>query len=208
MAARLRSKTTREAAPGAVLPRLLGDTDMKTAAFAALALTLAFTTAHAATPATASPVTPSLQASVIDHVGINVPDIDAATAFFNELVGAKVISDVRPGAIPAEWKASFNWRESSELQRFTMLQLNGGSKIELFQYQGPQIDHQPPHEDDIGATHIALRTTDIDRSLAVVKARGLKVLNEPITNPDGIRWFYVLTPWGSQLELVSLPAAS
>lgn len=182
---------------------------MKTSALTALALGLAFSLgAQAATTTATVPATPALQASAIDHVGINVPDIDTATAFFNELIGAKVISDVRPGAIPAEWKASFNWRQSSELQRFAMLQLNGGSKIELFQYAGAQIDHQQPHEDDIGATHIALRTNDIDRSLAVVKARGLKVLNEPITNPDGIRWFYVLTPWGSQLELVSLPAAS
>ena len=54
---------------------------------------------------------------------------------------------------------------------------------------------------------MALRTNDIDHSLTVVKAKGLKVLNEPITNPDGIRWFYTLTPWGSQLEFVSLPVA-
>lgn len=181
---------------------------MKTFALTALALSLAFSVGAQAATSAPKAQAPALQAAVIDHVGINVPDIDAATAFFNELVGVKVLSDTRPGPIPAEWKASFNWRESSELQRFAMLQLSGGSKIELFQYQGAQINHQQPHEDDIGATHIALRTPDIDHSLAVVKALGLKVLNEPITNPDGIRWFYVLTPWGSQLELVSLPAAS
>jgi catechol 2,3-dioxygenase-like lactoylglutathione lyase family enzyme len=179
------------------------------ASFAALALTLALgTQAQAATAPTTTATVPAIQVSAIDHVGINVPDIDAATAFFNDLIGAKVISDGNPGAIPAEWKAQFRWHESSELQRFAMLQLNGGSKLELFQYKGAQINHQQPHEDDIAATHIALRTQDIDHSLAVVKARGLKVLNEPITNPDGIRWFYLLTPWGSQLELVSLPAAS
>jgi len=185
---------------------------MKIIPFAALALSLAFSVGAQATPASspaiADPSVPALQVSAIDHVGINVPNIDVATAFFNELLGAQIISDVRPGAIPAEWKTRFNWRQSSELQRFAMLQLNGGSKIELFQYKGAQINHQLPHEDDLGATHIALRTPDIERSLAVVKARGLKVLNEPITNPDGIRWFYVLTPWGSQLELVWLPAAS
>lgn len=182
---------------------------MKIVTFAALALTAAFgLNAQAATPSSVSALAPAIQASAIDHVGINVPDIDAATAFFNELIGAKVISDVRPGAIPAEWKAQFHWHESSELQRFAMLQLNGGSKLELFQYQGAQISDQQPFEDDAGASHIALRTNDIDKSLAVVKAKGLKVLNEPITNPDGIRWFYMLTPWGSQLELVSLPVSS
>lgn len=180
---------------------------MKAAPLTTLALSLALALgAQAATPSSQSTSQPALQASAIDHIGINVPDIDAATAFFNDLLGATTISDVRPGVIPEQWKANFRWRQSSELQRFVMLQLNGGSKIELFQYQGAQINHQQPFEDDIGATHIALRTADIDRSLAVVKAKGLKVLNEPITNPDGVRWFYVLTPWGSQLELVSLPA--
>jgi catechol 2,3-dioxygenase-like lactoylglutathione lyase family enzyme len=181
---------------------------MKAGHFAAIALSLALGfNAQAATPSPVSAAKPALEASAIDHVGINVPDIDAAVSFFNELVGAKIISDSRPGTIPPEWKAHFNWRQSSDLQRFVMLQLEGGSKIELFQYTGKQINQQQPQEDDIGATHMALRTSDIDHSLAVVKSKGLKVLNEPITNPDGIRWFYALTPWGSQLEFVSLPVA-
>jgi catechol 2,3-dioxygenase-like lactoylglutathione lyase family enzyme len=182
---------------------------MRIVNFTTLALAAAFSlNAHAATTSSVTTPTPAIQTSGIDHVGINVPDIDAATAFFNELIGAKVIADGRPGAIPAEWKAQFHWRASSELQRFAMLQLSGGSKLELFQYQGAQINHQQPFEDDAAATHIALLTNDVDKSLAVVKAKGLKVLNNPITNPDGIRWFYMLTPWGSQLELVSLPASS
>lgn len=180
---------------------------MKTARLALLGFSLAATSiAQAATPASPAAAPEALQVSAIDHVGMNVPDIDSAVKLFTDLVGAKVISDIRPGAIPAEWKTQFSWNQSSELERFVMLQLEGGAKVELFQYKGPKINHVQPHEDDIGATHFALRTTDMARSLAVIKAKGLKVLNEPITNADGVQWFYFLTPWGSQIELVSLAA--
>jgi len=33
----------------------------------------------------------------------------------------------------------------------------------------------------------------------------MRVLNDPITLPDGETWFYFLTPWGSQIELVFAP---
>lgn len=170
------------------------------------ALTLATATLANAAPATAATAMPDvLEAAAIDHVGMNVPDIDSAVAFFSDLIGATVISDMRPGNIPAEWKTRFRWHQSSELERFVMLQLKGGAKVELFQYRGQEINHEQPHEDDIGASHFALKTSDIAHSLKVIKARGLTVLNDPITNPDGVQWFYFLTPWGSQIEMVALP---
>ena len=89
-----------------------------------------------------------LQISAIDHVGINVPDIDEATRFFSALTGARVISDISPGKIPDQWKSQFRWHRSSELQRFVMLQMDGGAKLELFQYQGSEINQVQPHGDD------------------------------------------------------------
>jgi len=63
--------------------------------------------------------------------------------------------------------------------------------------------HAQPHEDDAAATHIALRTQDIQASYRALKKAELKTLNEPVTNADGTQWFYFLTPWGSQIELVA-----
>ncbi|PWK33506.1 catechol 2,3-dioxygenase-like lactoylglutathione lyase family enzyme [Cupriavidus plantarum] len=151
----------------------------------------------------AIPATTTLQVSTLDHVGMNVPDIDAAVTFFSDLFGARIVSDMHPEGIPAAWKTQFRWHPTSDLKRFVMVQLTGGPKVELFQYEGPDIDRSHPHGDDIGASHIALRTDNIARSLSIVKAKGLKVLNEPITNADGVQWFYFLTPWGAQIELVS-----
>jgi catechol 2,3-dioxygenase-like lactoylglutathione lyase family enzyme len=177
----------------------------------ALSTALALTAQAATSPPASEPAmlsnTSSLQVSVIDHVGMNVPDIDAATRFFSELMGARIVSDMSPGNIPDQWKAQFRWHGSSELQRFVMLQMAGGAKLELFQYRGAQINPAQPHGDDAGASHVALKTDDIDRSLALLRGKNVIILNEPVTNPDGVRWFYFQTPWGSQIELVSLPGA-
>lgn len=183
---------------------------MNTLHWALLAATLPLAAGTLAAPST--PQSPPamnsaapLQVSAIDHVGINVPDIDEATRFFSALMGARVISDISPGKIPDQWKGQFRWHRSSELQRFVMLQMDGGAKLELFQYQGSEINQVQPHGDDAGASHVALRTADIDGSLATLKRLNVTILNEPITNPDGVRWFYFQAPWGTQIELVSLP---
>lgn len=186
---------------------------MNTLKSTVLALSVAFAVSAQAAPPTPQGETAmnsgksSLQVSTIDHVGMNVPDIDEATRFFSDLMGAKVISDMSPGSIPDQWKQQFRWHASSNLQRFVMLQMAGGAKLELFQYHGADINPAHPHGDDAGAGHVALQTDDIDRSLALLKSKHVTILNEPVTNPDGVRWFYFQTPWGSQIELVSLPDA-
>jgi catechol 2,3-dioxygenase-like lactoylglutathione lyase family enzyme len=143
----------------------------------------------------------------IDHVGINVPDVNAVSAFFADLLGAGVVSDMRPGKIPDAWKTAFHWHKSSEIERVVMTQLADGSKIELFEYSGPEISRVSPHEDDAAETHIAPKAIDIDHSIALLRERKLRMLNDPGTLSDGERWFYFLTPWGSQLELVFPPGS-
>lgn len=153
-------------------------------------------------PAFSAAPTPLVTISGVDHVGINVPDLSKAITFFQTTFGATLESDITPGAIPDEWKAAFSWHQSSDLKRFVMMRLPDGTGVELFQYSGAQIDHARPHQDDDAATHVALRTHDVLSSFKAVQKAGLKTLNEPVTNADGTQWFYFLTPWGSQIELV------
>lgn len=156
----------------------------------------------------AVPATSVLDAPEFDHVGINVPDAEAAAAFFHDLIGTEIVLDLRPGDPSADWKARFRWHPSAKLLRLLMIRTPGGSRIELFQYDAPDAAREQPHQDDPGATHIALKAKNIDRSIAVLKQHGLRVLNDPVTRPDGTRWFYFLTPWNSQIELVFPAAAS
>jgi catechol 2,3-dioxygenase-like lactoylglutathione lyase family enzyme len=146
-----------------------------------------------------------LRVAGVDHVGINVPDAQAAADFFHDLIGTRIVSEMHPAPVSADWKKRFRWHASTRIKRLVMLQALDGSKIELFEYDAPRGSKRQPHEDDAGATHIALKALDIPHSQAVVKRRGLRVLNDPVTLPDGTRWFYFLTPWGSQIELVFAP---
>lgn len=158
--------------------------------------------------AAAMPPLPATQLETggIDHVGINVPDADAAIAFYQDVLGATVLSDMRPADPGPAWKRRFRWHASARLRRLVMLAIPGGAKLELFEYETPDGARDHPRQDDAGATHIALRARNLDRSIAVLKAHGLTILNAPVAMPDGSRWFYALTPWGAQMELVFPPA--
>jgi catechol 2,3-dioxygenase-like lactoylglutathione lyase family enzyme len=175
---------------------------VRTGGILAIALLGASLTA-AAPPSSSQPVAGgALQVRGIDHVGVNVPNAGAAAAFFRELIGTRIVSDVRPRPVSAAWKQRFRWHPSTTIRRLVMLEAADCSKIELFEYAAPQATREQPHEDDPGSTHIALKARDVDRSIAVVKRHRLRILNDPVALPDGSRWFYFLTPWGSQLELV------
>ncbi|WP_395396925.1 VOC family protein [Novosphingobium sp. BL-8A] len=141
----------------------------------------------------------------IDHIGINVPDAGKSAQFFHDLIGTRVVSDWRPAPVKKQWKRRFRWHAGARLNRLMMIEARDGSKIELFEYASPIASHKQPHEDDASATHIALKAHDPARALAAVRAIGLPVLNDPVTLSDGSRWFYFLSPWGSQIELVFPP---
>lgn len=158
--------------------------------------------ASIAAPAFSAGQTPLVTISGVDHAGINVPDLNKAITFFQTTFGATLASDIAPGAIPDAWKAAFSWHQSSELKRFVMMRMPDGTGVELFQYSGEQISHARPHQDDDAATHIALKTHDVTSAFHAIQKAGLKTLNDPVTNADGTQWFYFLTPWGSQIELV------
>jgi len=167
-----------------------------------LASSLLLGAASIATPAFSAVQTPLVAISGLDHMGINVPDLDKAILFFQTTFGAVLESDITPGAIPDTWKTAFHWHPSSDLKRFVMMRLPDGTGVEIFQYSGAEIGHDRPHQDDDAATHMALKTRDVPASFRAIQQAGLQTLNEPVTNADGTQWFYFLTPWGSQIELV------
>jgi len=90
-----------------------------------------------------------------------------------------------------------------------MLRAGDGPNLEIFQFDSVEGSKQQPYFDDLGATHIAFYTDDIDASAAALRGKGIEVLTDPIVNTSGPTsgetWFYFKTPWGSSIELVSYP---
>jgi catechol 2,3-dioxygenase-like lactoylglutathione lyase family enzyme len=145
----------------------------------------------------------------VDHVGINVPDLDQAVRFFSDVLGCTPVTEIGPLPLDSAWKERYRIRQSAEVKRIVALRAGNGSNIELFQFDAPEGSKEQPFGDDIGATHIAFYTSNMQASVAALRVKGVHFLNDPIvitTGPTaGETWVYFLTPWGSKIELVSYP---
>jgi catechol 2,3-dioxygenase-like lactoylglutathione lyase family enzyme len=143
----------------------------------------------------------------LDHVGMNVPDIDSAIHFFTDVMGFTPVTEIGPLKLDDAWKKRYRIRKNAEVKKIVMIQAGSGASIELFEYKSADRNKQLPYGDDLGWFHIGFYTDDIDKSVAYLKSKGVNVLNDPIkitTGPTaGETWVYFVTPWGLQIELVS-----
>ena len=155
------------------------------------------------------PGIPSLRGH--DHTGITVPDLDAAIAFFVDVVGCEFVTRFGPfrddaGSFMAD---TLNVHPRAVIEQIALLRCGMGSNIELFQYSAPDQRHAIPRNSDIGGHHIAFYVDDIVAAVAYLKGRGVTVLAGPLPVTEGpaagqtINYF--LAPWGLQLELISYP---
>lgn len=158
--------------------------------------------------------TPSVDAQAvqvrgIEHVGINVPDMDAAIRFFSSTFDFTPVTEMHDLPVNAAFKKLYHMHDSAQVKRLVMMRAGNGANIELFQYDSPEAAKEERYYDDAGLTHIGFYTDDIDGAVAALRARGIKVLNDPIVMTQGPTagksWTYFLTPWGTKLELVSYP---
>jgi catechol 2,3-dioxygenase-like lactoylglutathione lyase family enzyme len=135
----------------------------------------------------------------MDHVGIVVDDLAAATEFFVEL-GLE---------LQGEWSA-----EGRSVDRIVglegvrasvaMMQTpDGNGRLELTQF------HSPSHQDDNGHApanapglrHITFAVEDIDAVLARLRAQGAKLVGTLERHGDSYRLCYVRGPAGIIVEL-------
>jgi catechol 2,3-dioxygenase-like lactoylglutathione lyase family enzyme len=153
--------------------------------------------------------------SRVDHVGITVPDLDAAVRFYCNVFGCTECFRMGPfdarelPAVPdgRDWGAAHVNVPDARF-RFVMLQLGPNLMLELFQYDRPtNRREQLPRNCDLGGHHLALKVQDIDRAIEYLKGQsGVNVMEGPIVVTDGpcagMRVIYFLDPWGNQMELV------
>lgn len=149
----------------------------------------------------------------IDHVGVTVPDIDAATAFFTAAFGAVALYDVQPADAPpmagGETEHQLGLPVGTRIVHMRLLRIGASAGIELFQIEG--ADQAPAAGiADLGLQHIAIHTDDIDAAASRFEAAGGTLLSDPhpLANQEdrpGNRGVYGRTPWGTLIELIQLP---
>lgn len=149
----------------------------------------------------------------IDHVGVTVPDVEAATAFFSHALGAETLYDTLPrGEGPKggeETTSRLGVAPGTEQVAVRMLRLPHGPGLELFEFRGPQ-QREAAVPSDIGWQHLACYVEDLRVACTAVREAGGTVLSEPhpLPGPEAgprNRFVYCRTPWGSTLELLTYP---
>ena len=132
----------------------------------------------------------------IHHIGINVPDLEAARRFYETVFGFEVIGVDRWDEGNADINAYVGMDESAA----NSYMLRGANTyLELWNYQVPASTSDPSERlaSDHGYTHVCFTLTDFDQVLdALLKAGGSLI--KPLTNarPGGAKIHYCRDPFG------------
>ncbi len=135
----------------------------------------------------------------MDHVGIVVEDLAAATAFFVEL-GLEL-----QGAGPVEgaWVDRVVGLEGVRAEIAMLETPDGHGRVELARFRAPPSpggDRQAPANAP-GIRHLTFAVDDIDAVLARLLARGAELVGEVERYRDIYRLCYVRGPEGIIVEL-------
>ncbi|WP_448256910.1 PCC domain-containing protein [Microbacterium aurum] len=149
----------------------------------------------------------------VGHIGVTVPDLEAATRFFRSAFGARVAYDgltrddePRRGA---EVERQLGLPAGAAIVAQRMLQIGTGPGFEVFEVETADRQ-QPAGLADLGWGHVALLVDEIDPVIARAVAAGAEALSAPHGNSrhedtPGNASVYLRAPWGSIIELQALP---
>lgn len=146
-----------------------------------------------------------------DHIGFTVPDMEAATRFFVDVIGCTLAFEIGPFQSDTDWmQVQLGVPPRAVLRKLRMLRCKNGPNFELFEYEVDGAVLVPPGNSDVGGHHLGFYVADMTAAVAYLKSHGITVQGEPVTMETGpskgLTWVYFLSPWGMQLELVSYPS--
>jgi catechol 2,3-dioxygenase-like lactoylglutathione lyase family enzyme len=135
----------------------------------------------------------------MDHVGIVVDDLAAATAFFVEL-GLKLQGE---GSVEGGWVDRVVGLEGVRAEIAMLETPNGHGRLELTKFHappGPGGDRHAPANTP-GTRHLTFAVDDIDAVLAGLRAHGRELVGDAENYEDIYRLCYVRGPEGIIVEL-------
>jgi catechol 2,3-dioxygenase-like lactoylglutathione lyase family enzyme len=134
----------------------------------------------------------------LDHVGIVVYDLAAATEFFVQL------------GLELQWEAQVEGRtvdrvvglEGVRMEVALMQTPDGHGRLELVKFHTPsaQGDNRHAPANTLGIRHLAFAVEDIDTVVASLRARGAELVGE-LKRYEDYRLCYVRGPEGIIIEL-------
>ena len=125
----------------------------------------------------------------LDHVAIQVTDLDASIAFYSGRLGMPLM---------------FRELDADHREAFAYMRLDGGN-IELLQRLDADLKPVPMparRVEEPYCPHIAIKTANLDEVIALMERAGVNILKGPLMIPGKVRWLYVADPDGNILEFV------
>ena len=125
----------------------------------------------------------------LDHVAVRVSDLDAATTFYTEKLGLKLL---------------FRKVDETQHEAFAFLEMEGGN-LELLQpldkNNNPKPYPAPPIKEPY-CPHLAIATTDMDTLLRKWERQAIPIVKGPMEVPGLVRWVYTCDPDNNIIEFV------
>jgi catechol 2,3-dioxygenase-like lactoylglutathione lyase family enzyme len=152
----------------------------------------------------------------VDHIGVTVTDIEAATTFFVDAFGGELLYQSHGPSDPViegdDLEKLHDMAAGSQLIAQRVIKIADGPDIELFEMRAP-VQNGPARSNDLGLTHVAFYVDDIDAAVARFVSAGGIVLSPPndigfeTEAGEGNRYCYAQTPWGMNVEFITLPGS-
>lgn len=135
----------------------------------------------------------------MEHVGIVVEDLAAATEFFVELG----LEPQGEGQVEGRWVDRVVGLDGVRAELAMLQTPDGNSRLELVKFHAPpaQEGDSQASANALGIRHIAFTIEDIDAALAGLRARGFELVGELERYKDIYRLCYVRGPGGIIVEL-------
>jgi catechol 2,3-dioxygenase-like lactoylglutathione lyase family enzyme len=144
----------------------------------------------------------------LDHVGLTVPNINQAIAWYEDILGA--VAPLTFGPFEGAFlEGALNVVPGTKIDQITSLRVGHSASIELFQYEAPGQRQTEPRNSDWTGHHVAFYVTDIQAAVDYMDSRGVTRMFGPFTLDAGpaagqsINYFR--TPWNSYIEFISYP---
>jgi catechol 2,3-dioxygenase-like lactoylglutathione lyase family enzyme len=135
----------------------------------------------------------------LEHIGVVVDDLAAATAFFVAL-GLEVQGEASAGGSLVD---RINGLEGVQADVVMLQAPGGGSQLELAKYRSPTYDGDdgaaPPNAP--GIRHVLFVVDDVKASLAALRAQGGELVGDLVNYEDSYWLCYVRGPAGIIVEL-------
>ena len=134
----------------------------------------------------------------MDHIGIVVDDLPAATEFFIQL-GLEPSGN---GSVEGDWAGRIIGLEGVRSDIVFLRTPDGHGQLELSKF------HSPPSQGDggqpantRGIRHVSFIVDDIDAVVASLRTRGVQLVGEVVQYEEAYRLCYVRGPEGILVEL-------